>query len=649
MTNFKTDRTMKTIKIFSAALFVLVAAACNTDYLSENMSNLEPMTIAGTKTKTILNQADGSVSWTAGDQIAIYDDQDGEQHIFTNTSDKVSSFTGMVTARTEQFWGVYPTDLITDFNNGKVTMTLPPDQTPVAGTFAEELNISVTSGAKTPGTELVEGVSFHNACGLISFTVPKNIAAKKVTFVSDNSFLCGTLSVDCTTSKAVLSSNQSNSVFMEGEFEAGSTFYFVVAPGQIEGFIINVETEKGSYYSKRASKGKINVTAGSLTRLGQISFKAGAVTASAEHVYDEDGVLTGSSLTVNHGIPQNMWKDVTRLNVTVTKGGTPYREYSREYSAESLSAATVVPIGEKNYLPAGSYDVNVTYTMNKEETTIKGTANVPEPDKNKFKLTITSVDATTSYSLAKKGEIEKANNHEADQITSPKAVFAGISAAVLNELQPTCSFSVSGKTNQGTVSGTNISCDKFTGLTWGSHTLTATVTFDGVSSSATTECHITGLPYSVSLTSQPSGWTFGGSISWEGYGWNKGDGAKYLRLRGAADYASRGRALTPAFNFSCGASEIKVKTTADCFHYASSGSANNIYINANTSSCGEKTSNGTSIKNGTTFNNFNGVNDVVNYLTLTPSTPHISITTNVPKEGARTDFIGVQSIRVDYN
>ena len=488
MTNFKTDRTMKTIKIFSAALFVLVAAACNTDYLSENMSNLEPMTIAGTKTKTILNQADGSVNWTAGDQIAIYDNLGGK-NIFTNTADNLASFSGNVTAGTTQFWGVYPNNLISGFNNGTVTMTLPSDQTPVAGTFAEELNISVTSGMKTPGTEQVEGISFHNACGLISFTVPANIAAQKVTFISDNSFLCGTLSVDCTTTReAVLSSNQSNSVSMTGDFEAGSTFYFVVAPGQIEGFSINVETKKGSYYSKSASKGKINVTAGSLTRLGQISFKAGAVTASAEHVYDEDGVLTGSFLTVNHGIPQNMWKDVTNLTVNVVKGGKTYRSYS----ASGIESASVVPIGTTyTYLPQGSYDVNVEYTMNGVATNIAGSVTVPQPNK----LTITSVEATTSYSLAKKGDITNANNHTADKITSPKAVFAGISTAVLNELQPTCSFSVSGKTNQGTVSGTNLSCGEFSGLPWGSHTLTATVTFDGVSSSATTTCHITGLPY----------------------------------------------------------------------------------------------------------------------------------------------------------
>ena len=476
---------MKTIKFFSAALFVLAASACNTDYTTENFSNLEPMTIAGIETKTALNQADGSVNWTAGDQIAIYDNLGGT-NIFNNTSDNVASFSGNVTAGTKQFWGVYPTKLITGFNNRTVTMTLPSDQTPVAGTFAEELNISVTSGMKTPGTELVEGISFHNVCGLISFTVPKNIAADTVTFSSKKTPLCGTLSVNCSTSEAELISNQSKSVSMTGDFEPGSTFYFVVAPGQIEGFCIDVKTKNGSYYSKSASNGSINVTAGSLTRLGQISFKAGAVTASAQHIYESE-VLTASSITVNHGIPQNMWKDVTNLTVNVVKGGKTYRSYS----AKVIKSASVVPIGTNNYLPQGSYDVIVEYTMNGVATNIKGSVTVPQPNK----LTITSVEATTSYSLAKKGDITNANSHTADKITSPKAVFAGISTAVLKELQPTCSFSVSGKTNQGTVSGTNLSCGEFSELSWGSHTLTATVTFDGVSSSATTTCHITGLPY----------------------------------------------------------------------------------------------------------------------------------------------------------
>ena len=599
MTNFKTDRTMKTINIFSAALFVLVAAACNTDYLSENMSNLEPMTIAGTKTKTILNQADGSVNWTAGDQIAIYDNLGGK-NIFTNTADNVASFSGNVTAGTTQFWGVYPNKLISGFNNGTVTMTLPSDQTPVAGTFAEELNISVTSGMKTPGTEQVEGISFHNACGLISFTVPANIAAQKVTFISDNSFLCGTLSVDCTTSEAVLSSNQSNSVSMTGDFEAGSTFYFVVAPSQIEGFSINVETEKGSYYSKNASKGKINVTAGSLTRLGQISFKAGAVTANAQHIYESE-VLTGSSLTVNHGIPQNMWNDVTNLTVNVVKGGKTYRSYS----AKGIESASVVPIGN-TYLPQGSYDINVEYTMNGVATNIAESVIVPQPNK----LTITSVEATTSYSLAKKGDITNANSHTADKITSPKAVFTGISTAVLNELQPTCSFSVSGKTNQGTVSGTNLSCGEFSGLSWGSHTLTATVTFDGVSSSATTTCHITGLPYkSTNFMEEAPTFTSTNEVEkWIKQGTTKQQGGRghqiyyyYYYLFGTTK--ETGNIFSPAVQIPTGSIPISYKVGIN-FYTSGTGTGQTVDIHTGaTTNLSKVKTNVKNITRGTSYNN----------------------------------------------
>lgn len=593
---------MKTIKFFSAALFVLAASACNVDYTTENFSNLEPMTIAGIETKTALNQADGSVNWTAGDQIAIYDNLGGK-NIFANTADYVASFSGNVTAGTEQFWGVYPTNRITGFNNGTVTMTLPPDQTPVAGTFAEELNISVTSGTKIPGTEKVEGISFHNVCGLISFTVPANIAANKVTFISDNSFISGTLTVNCATSEAVLESDQSNSVSMSGDFAAGSTFYFVVAPGQIDGFSINVETKKGSYYSKNASQGKINVTAGSLTRLGQISFKAGAVTASAEHTYDEDGVLTGSSLTVNHGIPQNMWKDVTNLTVNVVKGGEKYRYYS----ANGIESASVLTVGN-TYLPHGSYDVYVEYTMNGEPTTIAGLATVPQPDK--LKLTITSIEATTSYSLAKKGEIEKANNHAADTITSPKAVFAGISADVLKVLQPTCSFSVSGKTNEGTVSGTTLSCGKFGGLSWGSHTLTATVTFDGVSSSATTTCHITGLPYkSTNFMEEAPTFTSTNEVEkWIKQGTTKQQGGRghqiyyyYYYLFGTTK--ETGNIFSPAVQIPTGSIPISYKVGIN-FYTSGLGTGQTVDIHTGaTTNLSKVKTNVKNITRGTSYNN----------------------------------------------
>lgn len=161
-------------------------------------------------------------------------------------------------------------------------------------------------------------------------------------------------------------------------------------------------------------------------------------------------------------------------------------------------------------------------------------------------------------------------------------------------------------------------------------------------------CHITGLPYSVSFSSAPSGWSFSGSVSWEGYGWNAGDLEKYLRLRGAENYSDKGKALSPGFKFPADVSSLNIQTTLDCYHYASSGQARYIYVNANTSSCQEITTNGTSITNTKNFSAFNSVSDVVNTITLTTSKPHISITHSVPKEGIRTEFMGIKSLTARY-
>lgn len=199
--------------------------------------------------------------------------------------------------------------------------------------------------------------------------------------------------------------------------------------------------------------------------------------------------------------------------------------------------------------------------------------------------------------------------------------------------------------------------DDLTNQAWGTHYVKATFTFDGVAAKSSTDpnstvstvaCHITGLPYSVSfynITSIPSGWTQGGSVSWSGYGWNKGDGADYLRLRGAGNYSARGKVLSPEYHVPA---DVNIATVLDCYHYASSGDSRNIYVNANTSACSEFTTNGTSVNDGVNFNNFGSVNDVINNITLSTEKRYISITHDIPNEGLRTEFFGVKSLNVKY-
>lgn len=505
---------MKTTRILSAALIVFAATACNTDYISETQTghDLEPMTIAGAKTKTVFTPVGegGTVSWTAGDQLAIYDNF-GKRNIFNNSSEAVASFSGEVTAGTTEFWGVYPATRVLNFANGTATVSLPSDQTITAGTFAEELNISVTHGQKTPGVADVEGIAFHNVCGMVSFALPARINAKTVTFTANNRDIAGVLSVDCVNNTAAITSDGSRSVTMEGDFPAGSRFYFVVAPGTIEGFRIDVKTELESEYYKSASNGTLDVAAGKVANLPEIDFTNGAVSVSASHNYDGN-TLTGSSLVVNHGIPENMWKDVTELSLSVSKGGTTYRTYK----SSSVSEASVVPTG-KVYLPQGTHTVSGYYTMNGVQTPIQTTVSLGAP---KFAGTA-SVTGVTSYSKYQSGNVSGANSHNAEtisNITASCTAVAGIAPAVLAELPVNYTIAIDGaahKTGTTTSTAAVTASDK-TGAAWGERTLTATFTFDGVSLNGSSKCHITGLPYRMAENNKSDRWTLsGGKVEFE--------------------------------------------------------------------------------------------------------------------------------------
>ena len=520
---------MKTNRILSAALIVFAATACNTDYTTENFSgqDLEPMTIAGVETKTVFNPTEkgGTVNWTVGDHLAIFDNKGGK-NIFNNSEGAAASFSGNVTAGTTMFRGIYPAELVTSASttNGILTATLPATQTPAAGTFAEELNISVTTGFKTPGTPEVTDISFHNVCGLISFTVPQRISAKKVTFSTESRELAGTLEIDCDNCTANITGNGSKSVSMEGNFAAGSTFYFVVTPGEITGYRIDVETNAGSLYYKSTAAGTLDIKAGDLKKLGVIDFKDGEMTASASHTYS-GSTLTGSTLTVNHGIPQNMWKDVTALNVTVSKDGTTFRSFS----TTSLDAATVVPTG-KTYLPQGNYTVSCSYTMNGVPTTSTKTVN---PGKPNFTGSA-SVSGVTSYSKYLNRSLGDPNAHNAETITDISAscpAIANISAAVLKEVPVSYTIAIDDAAHKtGTIntpSTTTVAADNKTGAAWGERTLKATFTFDGVALNGSSVCHITGLPYTAAppKNSGTYPWTDNYETALNTISWN-GDGVK---------------------------------------------------------------------------------------------------------------------------
>lgn len=495
---------MKKINIILAALAVAAASSCS--YEEHNVTPeteaprpadvLVPLSLStGEMTKTSLDGT--SVKWTADDHIAVYDNVNYANDFQTTSVDGSSAvFEGFVGEGTTDFYAVYPYSSAKGIDASNITVTLPSAQTSAAGTFAEEHNISVAHGVKTPGEENVDGIQFDNVCGLIQFTVPQRISAvKNVSFKAENRELAGDLAISKSELKVVSVANGSNTVNMTGSFAAGSTFYFVVAPGEVNGFSITVTAQNGATYSKTSTK-SFTVEAAAMKNLGVIDFKA-EPSAVAEHTY-ESGVLSGTKVTLNLGLPAGMEGYVENLTASMTRNGDEYRKISKS----SASASEVMNVvNGTTYVPQGDYTIQYTYTLNGVAETKTVNVTVPAPS-----FTV-SASAYTSYSKYLEGtdaSIAAANACTAESMYDIK-LSVGISQAVLNCCPMTSNkgtiYNADGS-SYAAVSNESLSSPAFytlpelAGCPWGSYTLDAQVTFDGVTvTSPKQTLHITGLPY----------------------------------------------------------------------------------------------------------------------------------------------------------
>lgn len=645
---------MKRLAINIAAIAAVVLSSCSREALlpepdgSHMSGELAPLTIStGEMTRTSLSGT--VVNWSDDDQIAVFDDLHYNNKFDAVEVDGSSAvFEGLVTAKTTDFYAVYPYSDAVKADAEAIYVSLPSDQTPVSGTFAEEHNISVAHGTKTAEADAVDGIVFKNVCALVQFTVPQRLAAViEVTFTANDRTLAGDLVV-LKNDMGVTCSSGTNTVKMTGDFEAGSTFYFVVAPGEINGFSATVKTRNGATFRKSSSK-SFEAKAGAIKNLGEIDFTI-APSVEAKHYRDDSGNLKGTNVTLHLGFPDNMLLEyVQKLDaVMYNSSGREYRHLTM--NTPSSSELMDVSLGS-TYIPQGKYKVDCSYTLNGKVSSVTLDVTVPAPE-----FTVTA-SAYTSYDKYRERDL-----HTANYVCDPMKVYEIVYSVNINaDVLAQCGLSSCVAQLAHSGSYTNIPgnfnaqdqlffrCADMIVSSWGSYQLVGNVTFDGVTSRLSPKSvYITGLPYSVSfygVTSSPSGWTVGGSISWTGYGWNAAD-KTYLRLRGDDQYANRGYAMSPKFETP---STINVQTELDCFYYSSSvNDKSTIYVNANNVNHPASTSNATVIQSRAQFNDFDYVNNVQNNMTLTSSNPYITITHDVGSNKIKTQFFGLKTLNVLY-
>jgi hypothetical protein len=218
------------------------------------------------ETKTALDG--GAVLWLPGDAISLFYGSGmngGSQFTSTATEpSNVTNFSGTITAITGGadvsledtfFWGVYPYRDDTSCDGSSVTMTLPRQQTAVAGTFATGLFPSL---GRSQGLYM----GFYNICGGWRFSVTKEGVRKVTLKTNGGEYITGKVKVGLNASGIPVVQeiiDGSDEVVLEcprGEyFEVGQTYYMVLLPGTCaSGFTMTFETyTEAGVYNRTAS------------------------------------------------------------------------------------------------------------------------------------------------------------------------------------------------------------------------------------------------------------------------------------------------------------------------------------------------------------------------------------------------------------
>ncbi len=611
---------MKKFRFILAALSIAAAVSCQKEGFAgmENSRETEAATIvAGQPTKTSLNG--NNIYWTSDDVIAVYDDLGYKNEFNVQDVDaSYAKFAGEVTSGTTQIYAVYPYQLAGDISGSTISVTIPVDQTPKVGSFAEEHNISVAKGEKTPGVEAIQDVTFKNVASILKFTVPSYIEdVKSVTF-STSRPIAGAATVDASadTPVAVVGEGGSKSVTMTGSYTAGSQFMFVLSAGEINGFTVTVVTDKATWTITRNSE--VSFAPGQYKNLGTLELEqVTAAEASAAHIYDDE-VLTGTKVTVNLNIPTATQKYVTKLNLSVKNSA---KEEVRTLSKDGLSATeTLAADTTWPYLPQGTYTVSGSYTL--ADGTVKTISDVeftsPAPT---FKVTS---NAYTSYTKYQTSGASAANDVTGDAICDMTSATVSISDAILNNSKYS---SLKGGFSYA-LDGNATTSAKVTNQSWGKHTVTASYTFDNVTKEGLSVCHVTGLPRSFDFFDNESD-ASGSGWSLNNVTWDTGTrGNKCSIFSNGTD----GNMISPKFNLP---GNVNIKCSVEAQYYVALTNASSHTVDLRVGITNSQTKVASSYKKHTVNGDTSTGKDFSTYdtsLTITTSNPYVSLHHNSPSQ-----------------
>ena len=228
--------TMKKLSIFAALVVAMTAVSC-----VEDINNDAPVVSGGAVTfeasfgamsKAVLEPGaeESKVAWEAGDQVSVLAGENNWLYTAASAGYSTTLATEATNVPSEgTFYAVYPYDNAAALADGKISTTLPAEQTAVLGSFSTHLAVAQTTG---------DMLAFKNVCGLVKVTVDAENVTKIVFEGNNSEVVAGGVAVtvaDAPTWAAVAEQGATSVTLApsEGTLAKGA-YYFAVLPQTFE-------------------------------------------------------------------------------------------------------------------------------------------------------------------------------------------------------------------------------------------------------------------------------------------------------------------------------------------------------------------------------------------------------------------------------
>ena len=238
-------------------VLALLAAACSNE--ESQKASYSPLVLTaqqegGEATRTSLSGTE--VHWSAGDNVAA----------FVSNVAHTSTATEILSAKSARFtfsdlaadavvqYAVYPAAAAERLvGESVVTVTVPTEQTAVAGSFAEGSAVAIAKGGSST-------LGFKNVCGFLAFTI--NADGVQSVHIYANEKMTGTAEVNWNSGNPTVSAFGTfayTGVKLTGPFTKGETYYAAVFPGNYTGLTLKL-THSDGYVSTYTNSNTLTIS-----------------------------------------------------------------------------------------------------------------------------------------------------------------------------------------------------------------------------------------------------------------------------------------------------------------------------------------------------------------------------------------------------